>query len=260
MRLLAGQAASTAPWRPGLVSILVELGMEDEARRELARVRAEGLEVFRESLWLASLTYLTEACAALGDQATAALVYPELEPHAGENLMIGHLVACYGAADRHLGMLAGTLGEWDRAEEHFQRATEFNRRTGMVTWLGHTLHQRAQARLARGDGSGAAALLAEAAALAEDHRLPALLARVRALGSPAPPAARPAAPPDGLSSREVQILALVARGLSNREIGGTLHISEHTAANHVRSILRKTGCANRTQAASYAHRHGLVEA
>jgi DNA-binding NarL/FixJ family response regulator len=66
--------------------------------------------------------------------------------------------------------------------------------------------------------------------------------------------------PDGLSSREVQILGLVARGMSNRDIGGELSISEHTAANHVRSILRKTGCANRTQAASYAHRHGLIEA
>ena len=46
--------------------------------------------------------------------------------------------------------------------------------------------------------------------------------------------------PDGLSPREVEILALVARGLSNREIGGELSISEHTAANHIRSILRKT--------------------
>jgi DNA-binding NarL/FixJ family response regulator len=64
--------------------------------------------------------------------------------------------------------------------------------------------------------------------------------------------------PDGLSPREVQILALVAQGLSNREIGKTLTISEHTAANHIRSILRKTGCANRTEAASYAHRHRLA--
>jgi predicted polyphosphate/ATP-dependent NAD kinase len=53
---------------------------------------------------------------------------------------------------------------------------------------------------------------------------------------------------------------LVARGLSNREIGKALFISEHTAANHIRSILRKTGCSNRTEAASFAHRHGLVEA
>jgi len=65
-------------------------------------------------------------------------------------------------------------------------------------------------------------------------------------------------PPDGLSPREVQILALIARGLSNREIGRTLSISEHTAANHIRSILRKTGCSNRTEAASYAHRHRLA--
>ena len=64
--------------------------------------------------------------------------------------------------------------------------------------------------------------------------------------------------PDGLSPREVQILALVAQGLSNRQVGAALSISEHTAANHMRSILRKTGCANRTEAASYAHRHGLA--
>ena len=48
--------------------------------------------------------------------------------------------------------------------------------------------------------------------------------------------------------------------MSNREIGATLFISEHTAANHIRNILRKTRCANRTEAASYAHRNGLVEA
>jgi DNA-binding CsgD family transcriptional regulator len=218
-------------------------------------VRADGLDAFRESLWLASLTYLTDACTALRDEATAALIYPELKPLTGANVMIGHLVACYGAADRYLGMLAATLGEWERAEDHFQRATELNRRTGMLTWLGHTLHQHGRTRLARGDAAGAAPLLGEAAALAEAAGLPALLGRIRALGPPAPTAVLP----DGLSAREVQILALVARGLSNREIGGTLLISEHTAANHVRSILRKTDCSNRTQAASYAHRHGLIQ-
>ena len=71
-------------------------------------------------------------------------------------------------------------------------------------------------------------------------------------------ATRAAEPPDGLSYREVQILGLVAEGMSNREIGAALFISEHTAANHIRSILRKTRCGNRTEAASYAHRHGLV--
>jgi len=84
----------------------------------------------------------------------------------------------------------------------------------------------------------------------------ALRSRIKTLGAPAAPATLP----DELSAREGQILRLVARGLSNRQIGAELYISEHTAASHVRSILRKTGCANRTDAASYAHRHSLVDA
>jgi hypothetical protein len=198
IRMLAAGHGGPGPWRPGLAALLVELGMEVEARAELARVAAEGLDGFRETLWLGSLTYLTDACTALGDEAMAALVYPELAPHAGTIVMIGHLVSCYGAADRYLGMLAATLGEWERADGHFRRAAELNRRTGMLTWLGHTLYEHARVRRGRGDGAGAAALLGEAAAIAERNRLPALLARVGALG--APPAA---APPDGLSSREV---------------------------------------------------------
>ena len=64
--------------------------------------------------------------------------------------------------------------------------------------------------------------------------------------------------PDGLSERELEVLRCIADGLSNREIGGQLFISQNTVANHVRAILRKTGCANRTEAAMYAHRTGVV--
>ena len=258
IRILARNEERAGPWLPGLVSVLVELGMEAEARRELSRVASDGLDRYRESLWLASLTYLTDAAAALGDETTAALVYPELAPLAGANVMIGHLVNYYGAADRYLGMLASTLGEWERAELHFERALELNRRMGAQTWLAHTAYEYARMMLARGSGTGdrVGALLGEASRNAERIGMPALLGRIQALG----PAAPPAALPDGLSSREVQILALVARGLSNREIGTALFISEHTAANHIRSILRKSGCSNRTEAASYAHRHGLAEA
>ena len=175
--------------------------MEEEARRELGRVVAEGLDQFRESLWLASLTYLADACAALGDEATAALVYPELEPLAGANMMIGHLVACYGAADRYLGMLAATLGEADRAEAHFERAMELNRRMGAPTWIAHTAYEYARLLLARGpaERERAQALLGEAAGLAERIGMPALLGRIRALGSATPPRGLP----DGLSPREV---------------------------------------------------------
>ena len=78
----------------------------------------------------------------------------------------------------------------------------------------------------------------------------------RELGAVAAPAAPP---PDELSSREVDVLRLVATGASNREIGEQLFISGHTVANHVRSILRKTGAANRTEAAGYAYRHALID-
>src|SRR5206468_9582565 len=100
--------------------------MHAEARRELALIATRGLEPFRESLWLASLTYIADAASAVGDQTTAAMIYPELAPLASTNVMIGHLVATYGAADRYLGMLASTLGEVELAREHFERALELN--------------------------------------------------------------------------------------------------------------------------------------
>ena len=255
IRVLGGGDRDAGPWRPGLALLLAELGMEREARRELARVADGGLEPFRTSLWLASLAYLAEAAALLGDSRMAELVYPALEPFGGANMMIGHLVAWYGAADRHLGMLAATLGKWERAAEHFERALELNRRMGAATWLAHTEYEYARMLVARGRRDRAEQLLGEAAALAERLGLPALLVRIRSLGA----AAAPAQLPGGLSPREVQILRLVASGLSNREIGAALFISEHTAANHMRAILRKTDSANRTEAASYAHRHGLAD-
>jgi len=257
VRILAGDEAREGPWQPGLVALLAELGMESEARRELSRLVADGLDPFRESLWLAALAYLADAAAALGDEEVAALVYPELEPLGGANVMIGHLVACYGAVDRYLGMLATTLGEWERAEEHFERGMELNRRMGAATWLAHTAYEYARLMVARpgGDRGRADALLGEAARLAESIGMPGLLDRIGALG---PTAAAVDVLPDGLSPREAQIIALVAQGLSNRQVGAALSISEHTVANHMRSILRKTGCANRTKAASYAHLHGLA--
>ncbi len=56
----------------------------------------------------------------------------------------------------------------------------------------------------------------------------------------------------GLTARELDVLRLLARGRSNRAIATELRISENTAANHVRSILIKTGATNRTQVAMMA--------
>ena len=63
----------------------------------------------------------------------------------------------------------------------------------------------------------------------------------------------------GLTPREIAVLQLLADGSSNREIASRLKITENTASNHVRSILLKTGAANRTQAAMMAVSRGWVE-
>lgn len=62
---------------------------------------------------------------------------------------------------------------------------------------------------------------------------------------------------DKLSEREVDVLRLLARGLSNTEIAGQLHLSEGTVRNHVSAIFAKLEVADRTQAAIIAIQHGL---
>jgi DNA-binding CsgD family transcriptional regulator/tetratricopeptide (TPR) repeat protein len=62
----------------------------------------------------------------------------------------------------------------------------------------------------------------------------------------------------GLTSRELEVLRLVAAGLSNREIGGELFISAKTASVHVSNILAKLGVSSRVEAAAIAHRDGLL--
>jgi DNA-binding NarL/FixJ family response regulator len=64
---------------------------------------------------------------------------------------------------------------------------------------------------------------------------------------------------DGLSPRETEVLGLVSKGLTNREIGETLHIAENTVKNHLRNILDKLHLNNRAQAAAFAVRHGLIQ-
>jgi two-component system NarL family response regulator len=61
-----------------------------------------------------------------------------------------------------------------------------------------------------------------------------------------------------LTARELEILEMVVRGLTNGQIGNALRISENTARNHVNSIIRKLGVSGRTEAATAAIQQGLV--
>jgi HD-GYP domain-containing protein (c-di-GMP phosphodiesterase class II) len=66
-------------------------------------------------------------------------------------------------------------------------------------------------------------------------------------------------PPAGLTEREIEVLRLVARGLSNREIGDRLFISSRTAEHHVQHLYAKIGVSSRAAAALFAMEHGLLE-
>jgi DNA-binding NarL/FixJ family response regulator len=65
-------------------------------------------------------------------------------------------------------------------------------------------------------------------------------------------------PPDGLTNRELEVLKLVAAGLSNREIVQRLRVSEATVKTHINRIFAKIGARDRAQAVRYAYRRGIA--
>jgi two-component system nitrate/nitrite response regulator NarL len=87
--------------------------------------------------------------------------------------------------------------------------------------------------------------------------LPRLLEHVRR-SEPAAAVPEEDGPGNILSERELEILRLAAEGLSNREIGRRLFITEGTVKNHVHNALRKLGLENRVQATAYLVEEGLV--
>ena len=70
--------------------------------------------------------------------------------------------------------------------------------------------------------------------------------------------ASPTEPPDELTPREIEVLTLIAAGLSNREIADALVLSNATVKTHINRIFYKTGARDRAQAVRYAYQHGLA--
>jgi DNA-binding NarL/FixJ family response regulator len=77
---------------------------------------------------------------------------------------------------------------------------------------------------------------------------------IEAAGQPAPPVVRPA----GLTDREVEIVALLARGLQTKQVARRLGISIKTADRHIQNAYRKIGVSTRAAATLFAMEHGLV--
>ncbi|PRY00933.1 response regulator transcription factor [Allonocardiopsis opalescens] len=125
------------------------------------------------------------------------------------------------------------------------------------------LRAGARGYLTKNAGRAEIAAALHAAVAGQSAFDPAVSARLTAAFGAAVRAGRPAepppAPPDGLTAREAEVLRALARGLSNAEIGAELFIAETTVKTHINNAFAKIGARNRTEAAHYAHRHGLTE-
>lgn len=162
------------------------------------------------------------------------------------------LARARGRSDAHLWLKAAV--EWDAMDRPYPAAMSRWRAAEAYVEAGDraAATELAAATLLRARGLGSRWLTDEIETLCERARLK-LGSHPDGAHSPSP--ARATQPdPFGLTPRERQVLALIAEGATNRQIGAALYMAEKTASVHVSRILSKLGVRSRTQAAAVAHR------
>lgn len=262
--------------RCALAWLYTESGMLQQAQVEVDQLAALGFQSLQRDSqnWLASLTLLAQACAALGDRTHAAALYELLLPYAERQPCLATAVAVFGSASRYLGLLATTLGHFPEAAGHFEAALAMNQQLGAPLWLAHTQCDYAAMLLAPVERGGwrsdlavrehACALLEQSLSAAQQLGLTRLRERAEGLIVRARRGDRigertghvPHAPI--LSPREHQVLALLAAGATNQEIAEQLTLAVRTVHRHVANIYAKISVRGRVEATAYAIRHGVV--
>jgi DNA-binding CsgD family transcriptional regulator len=196
-------------------------------------------------------THMAFAVAAWSlDRADAApAIYAALEPFAEElSVSSSGQAVSGGSVSRYLGQMAVLMSDWDRVEIDFARALRRNLETGARGEVADTRFDWATGLLRRGlarDRERASALLEAAERGASELGMEPLRRRaadaVAALKAGRSP----------LTDREMEVAALVAEGLTNKEVATRLHLSVRTAENHVLNVMNKLGLDNRAQVAAW---------
>jgi DNA-binding CsgD family transcriptional regulator len=172
-------------------------------------------------------------------------------------------------ADAALGAAELTRAEGRPDPEAWAEAIELNGELGNVLDAAYARMRQAEAYLEQGDRVAAAETLRLAHRVAADSGAVLLRGDIEGLAGRARIDLGEAAAVGqdgrsseaerlGLTARETEVLALVALGRTNRQIGEELFISEKTASVHVSRILAKLGVRGRGEAAAVAHRLGLA--
>lgn len=231
--------------QPGLALLRLAQGQVDAAVASISRVIDEARSFnVRASVLGASAEILLAA----KDVVAARLAADELS-----SLADGHPAPLLGANAAHTdGEVRLAEGDPRAALTALRRALSSWRELGAPYQAARTRVLIAVACEQLGDLDTAA--LERDAARKEFERLGAR-ADARRVGSAAP---AKTSTPDGLTAREVEVLALVATGQTNREIAAMLVVSDHTVRRHLQNIFAKIGVSSRTAATTYAFKHDLV--
>ncbi|MCR1782552.1 helix-turn-helix transcriptional regulator [Nocardioides carbamazepini] len=154
-----------------------------------------------------------------------------------------------------------------RLEREIAVDDEVRRRVGRLHNLGHVPAPAAPAevQLTRADLRDISDELADLATLVEDEALRARLEQVRnrvehgRSPAPAPATRRAPAVPTGLAAREIDVLAQVALGQSNREVAASLGLVESTVKSYLKNAMRKLHATNRVHAVRLAREAGVID-
>jgi len=158
-----------------------------------------------------------------------------------------------GPVELQIGLAAAALGRLDAAAADLRTAASIcdaNGARGYAVQARVELAEVLSRRQAPGDLGQAAAALDAAAGEAELLGMVPFLTRIEQLRAAELRPTSAARSP--LSPREVEVARLVARGLTNKQIGEALYVSERTAENHVQHILVKLGFSSRSQIAAWS--------